>query len=75
MEGLRFYRERAGLSQNGLAKVSGVARGAIGRAETGENSPSVRTLERMAAGLDVSAAQILMAEDVLSMPAETVKAK
>jgi transcriptional regulator with XRE-family HTH domain len=66
VEALRWCRLRAGYSEEALARASGVNRGAIHRAESGENSPSVRTLERMAAPLGVSAAQILAAEDVLA---------
>ncbi len=41
---LKEYRERAGLSQNALARASGLNPAFINRLESGERSPSNRTL-------------------------------
>ena len=41
---LRGYRERAGLSQNELARRAGVNPGSINRIESGEREPSSREL-------------------------------
>ncbi len=66
MEGLRFYRERAGMSVYDLADLSGVNRKTIQRSESGQGSPSIRTLERMVVPLGVSVVEVLAAEDALS---------
>lgn len=73
MKALRWYRERAGMSVSRLSAASGVSRGAISRAEAGEHSPSITTLERMAVPLGITASQVLAAEDVLSERTAEVK--
>lgn len=49
---VRGTRRRHGLSQTDLAEKSGVAQADISRLECGRSNPSVRTLERIAAGMD-----------------------
>jgi transcriptional regulator with XRE-family HTH domain len=66
MKGLRFYRNRSGMSIDALAAASGVSRATIWNSEVGKTSPSIESLERMADALGVSASQILAAEDVLT---------
>ena len=44
---LRYARKRAGLTQRGLAKVSGIAQPAIARIESGQVSPRIDTLDRL----------------------------
>ncbi len=66
MQGLRLYRERAGMSAYDLADLSGVNRKTIERSESGRGSPSIRTLERMVAPLGVSVVQVLAAEEMLA---------
>ena len=51
-DALKTARERAGLSQEGLADLSGVGVRTIRRIEGGW-SPNVRTLERLAEALGV----------------------
>lgn len=46
---LRLSRERAGLSQDQLAKRAGTAQSAISRIEKGRVSPTVVTLARLIA--------------------------
>ena len=50
-EGLRAARTRAGLSQEELAKKSGISQEAISVLERGGGNPTMRTLERLARAL------------------------
>src|SRR5262249_32481477 len=59
---LRSAREEGGLSQNALAKASGVARTMIGYIESGDTTPSVATVELLAAALRVSVCWLAFAE-------------
>ena len=54
-ERFRTTRVLRGLSLNGLAKLSGVARTTIGYLEVGTTTPSVATVEPLAQALDVPA--------------------
>ncbi len=52
---LRSYREQAGMSQNALARASGLNPASINRLESGERSPSNRAIvERIADALSLS---------------------
>lgn len=44
-------REAAGLTQKDLAERTGIAQGDISKLETGNANPSLRTLQRLAAGM------------------------
>ena len=44
-------REASGLTQKDLAERTGIAQGDISKLETGNANPSLRTLQRLAAGL------------------------
>ena len=44
-------REASGLTQKDLAKRTGIAQGDISKLETGNANPSLRTLQRLAAGM------------------------
>jgi len=46
---VRELRERAGLTQGELARRSGTSQPAIARLESGQGSPNLSTLERLAA--------------------------
>ena len=51
---LKAYRERAGMSQNALARASGLNPASINRLESGERSPSNRELvERICDALEL----------------------
>jgi transcriptional regulator with XRE-family HTH domain len=52
--GIRLRREQAGLSQAALAQASGRSYQMIGMIERGERSPSLETLEAIAAILHVA---------------------
>ena len=58
---LAFYRLRNGWSQKELAGRVGTSQSYIARLEAGEIDPQVSTLNRLAAALEVSAAEILEA--------------
>ena len=47
-------RERAGLTQEQLAEVTGITQADISRLENGEANPSLGTLKRLAAGLGLT---------------------
>lgn len=52
-------RKAKGMSQEQLASRSGVHRVTIARFETGKISPTLATLERLAAALDVTIDQLV----------------
>lgn len=52
-------RKAKGMSQEQLATRSGVHRVTIARFETGKISPTLATLERLAAALDVTIDQLV----------------
>src|ERR1700739_5024468 len=50
---IRVLREQKGLSQGDIEKQTGMLRGYISRVEHGHTTPSVETLQRFAAALDI----------------------
>jgi len=56
---LRAYRQARGLSQEGLADVLGVHRTYMGGVERGERNLTLRSVERIAAKLDVDPLALL----------------
>ena len=56
---LAQVRKAQGLSQERLAELSGVHRVSIARIETGEISPNVRTLEKLADALGVAVSELI----------------
>jgi DNA-binding XRE family transcriptional regulator len=55
---LRELREDVGESQKGLAYRSGITTGALARIELGRSSPAFVTVQKIAAALDVSLADL-----------------
>lgn len=54
-ENVKFYREKAGLSQDGLARTTALTTNTIGNIETGRvPNPSIDTISRIAAALDIA---------------------
>ncbi len=53
LRGLRAFRQRAILSQEELARKSGVARDTISKLETGQRGAYPTTIRKLAAGLGV----------------------
>jgi transcriptional regulator with XRE-family HTH domain len=64
-QAIRDLRTGAGLSQEELGLKSGVHRNYIGGVERGERRPTVTTVARLAAGLGVSASDVLKATERL----------
>ena len=63
---IRQLRERKGLSQGDIEAVSGMLRAYISRVEHGHTVPSLETMERLAAALDVPLYQLFCeGEDVV----------
>ena len=56
---LAQVRKAQGLSQERLAELSGVHRVSIARIETGEISPNIRTLEKLADALQVTVGELI----------------
>jgi transcriptional regulator with XRE-family HTH domain len=58
-ENLRRHRTRRGLSQEGLAELTGLHRTYIGSVERAERNISIDNIERIARALGVAAADLL----------------
>ncbi|MBV8688135.1 MAG: helix-turn-helix transcriptional regulator [Alphaproteobacteria bacterium] len=56
---LRRFRQERGLSQSGLATLSGISRRMIVAIESGEANVSLSSLDRLAAALEVSFSQMV----------------
>ena len=56
---LRIYRQERGLSQEAFADVLGVHRTYMGGVERGERNLTLKSLERIAATLDVDPRELL----------------
>ncbi|NPV80695.1 MAG: helix-turn-helix transcriptional regulator [Firmicutes bacterium] len=59
MNKIKALREQRRLSQQELAKAAGVAQASIHYIETGQKSPTVRTLDKLAAALGVPVSELL----------------
>lgn len=55
---IKFYRTRLGLTQEGLASLSGVYRSHLAGIETGQANPSVKTVDKLAKALNVPIADL-----------------
>lgn len=56
---LRELRAERGISQDGLAEKTGIHSTAIGRLERGAREPKLKTILRIARGLDVKPGRLL----------------
>lgn len=56
---IKRLRVERNLTQEDLAHKAGITTGTLSRTETGETSPSWRTLKRIAGALDMSAAELV----------------
>ena len=56
---VKKLREKAGLSQNQLAKSAGVSQAALSKIESEEKNPSVETVFLLAAALDCTVSELL----------------
>lgn len=62
---LAKIREEQGLNQSQLARKAGVSPGLIGQIEKGRIQPSLKTVEKIAAALDISPCYFISEEDEL----------
>ena len=69
---LRAARERAGLTQEGLAEAAGVSTGLIGQLESAATLPSLPTIERLARALGVSPCHLLVDDPDLQRVTESL---
>jgi ribosome-binding protein aMBF1 (putative translation factor) len=66
---LRTYRQRAGLSQEALAHVSGLHRTYVGSVERGERNVSLLNIHVLAGALGIRASELIRgAEDLRQKP-------
>lgn len=63
-ERLKFLRETRKLTQAELGKNADLTQATIANLESGRKSPSIETLEKLAAALDVHIATLFSSEDV-----------
>ncbi len=57
---IRLLREDQGLSQRALAEAAGISAAALSQLESGQSSPSVATLEKLADGLGKTVAAFFL---------------
>jgi transcriptional regulator with XRE-family HTH domain len=58
-ENIRKYRVKRGLSQLDLAAACGFEESSIGRLENGKTNPTIKTLLKLAKGLDVKLTDLI----------------
>ncbi len=63
-ERLKFIRETRKMTQAELAEQSGLTQATVANLESERKSPSIETLEKLAAALDIHIATLFSAEDV-----------
>lgn len=56
---LRYVRERRGLTQSELAKLSGIPRSTVGNIESGDSNPTLSVLAGIAGALQLSLEELL----------------
>ena len=56
---IKATRRKRGLTQKELAQTSGIAQSTISQIETGLRSPTLRTIEKIAMGLEVQLGELL----------------
>lgn len=75
-QNIRVYRAAKGLSQEDLAEKSGIKRTYIGSIERGEIDPRLKTVSKIAAGLEIDAFKLLVpASEQLAAGIESVTGK
>lgn len=63
-ERLKYIRSSRGLTQAQLAKKAGLGQSTIGQIESGAKDPSISTLRKIAAALDIEMAVLFASDDV-----------
>lgn len=56
---IKYYRERAGMTQQQLSRASGVTQAMISYIEQGARAPSLETLEKLAKALAIKVSELL----------------
>ncbi len=64
---VRHYRKARGMSQEQCADAAGLSPGMMGKVERGETAPSLDSVEKIAAALDLPAA-VLFGADITTVP-------
>lgn len=70
---IRRLRVERGVSQDELALVANVERAYVGYLERGQRNPTVATLERLSAALNVHISQLFKQPDANEKPPELLK--
>jgi transcriptional regulator with XRE-family HTH domain len=68
-DSVRHLRQQLGLSQDDFAAAAGIHRTYVGGVERGERNPTLTSITRIAAALNVSASELL------ALSADRMKAK
>lgn len=63
-ERLKYLRENRRFSQKSFAEAAGLSQSTVAQIETGRKDPSVKTLQKIAACLDVDIATLFATKDV-----------
>lgn len=71
-EKIKELRKRAGLTQQELAKKSNLGISSIQRYESGERSPNVEALEKIAMGLNIDVRDLLFHKDLVERSIKTL---
>ena len=66
-QNLQRFRNDSGLSQEALAKLTGMARNTIARYESGESPPSFEAIEKLAEALGLDETTLLTDPEVISI--------
>lgn len=74
-ERLKFLRESRKLTQGGLAKLAGLSQATIAHIEKNTKDPSVETLNKIAAALDIHIATLFAADDVFVFDMKRLRRK
>jgi transcriptional regulator with XRE-family HTH domain len=72
---MKFYRGQRGLSQEKLAEVADTATNYIALIETGKRFPSIKTLEKLAKGLNVDTIELFSLNPIKLMVKKSLRAK
>ena len=74
-ERLKFIRETRQMTQTELARHSSLTQATIANLESERKSPSIETLEKLAAALDIHIATLFSAEDVFVFDLKRLRRK
>jgi transcriptional regulator with XRE-family HTH domain len=72
---IKYFRERRGLTQASLAKLTGLTQSTIAQIEKGSRDPSISTVKKLAQALDVHVAVLFAADDVFVFDMKRLRAR